>query len=259
MLVSIFGLCKLGVVILLKEFTVDHKYINMNKDSYNKQYYELNKDKIKQRVKEWRNQNKEQSNDYLRKYREENKERIKQYHDIYNVTNSEKNKAAASRYYDANREKCIERAKTRYKEKKDVIKIKGRERYALKKRELNKKNLDWQRKQWKTNPDYRLRYFLRGRLYNALNVQSVKKCMKTFELIGCSIDYLKKHLELQFTEGMCWENYGYRGWHIDHIKPCNTFDLSNTDQQKQCFHYTNLRPLWSRDNLSRPKDGSDLF
>ena len=60
---------------------------------------------------------------------------------------------------------------------------------------------------------------------------------------------LKAYLELQFTDGMTWENRG--NWHIDHIRPCASFDLTDPEQQKQCFHYTNLQPLWAADNLAK--------
>tara|TARA_R110000751_G_scaffold131998_3_gene234420 strand:- start:438 stop:656 length:219 start_codon:yes stop_codon:yes gene_type:complete len=65
------------------------------------------------------------------------------------------------------------------------------------------------------------------------------------------------HLEDQFQDGMSWENYGrpngdyLEGWHIDHIKPCALFNLEDASQQKECFHYTNLQPLWAEDNLSK--------
>ena len=73
----------------------------------------------------------------------------------------------------------------------------------------------------------------------------------TFDLIGCSSEFLRNHLKSQFTEGMTWENYGYYGWHIDHIKPCASFDLSDIEQQKLCFHYSNLQPLWAKDNMKK--------
>ena len=59
------------------------------------------------------------------------------------------------------------------------------------------------------------------------------------------------HLERQFTQGMTKENHGKYGWHVDHIKPCSSFDLSDIEQQKLCFHYTNLQPLWAKDNIKK--------
>lgn len=58
-------------------------------------------------------------------------------------------------------------------------------------------------------------------------------------------------MQLQFKDGMNWGNYNYNGWHIDHIKPCALFDLSKEEEQKKCFHYTNLQPLWGIDNLKK--------
>ena len=73
----------------------------------------------------------------------------------------------------------------------------------------------------------------------------------TKELIGCSLEQLKIHLENRFTKGMNWQNYGRNGWHIDHIKPCTSFDLTDPKQQQECFHYSNLQPLWAKDNISK--------
>jgi hypothetical protein len=56
-------------------------------------------------------------------------------------------------------------------------------------------------------------------------------------------------MESLFLEGMSWDNYGK--WHIDHIRPCSSFDLSDTEQQKICFNYKNLQPLWAEDNLRK--------
>ena len=71
------------------------------------------------------------------------------------------------------------------------------------------------------------------------------------EYLGCAINELKEHLKSMFVEGMTWENHAQDGWHIDHIKPCYTFDLRDPKQQKECFHYTNLQPLWWYDNLKK--------
>lgn len=102
-----------------------------------------------------------------------------------------------------------------------------------------------------SNIKYRILKSLRVRLREGLKSQNVKKTSKTMELIGCSIEKLRKHIGSQFVNGMTWENYGVKGWHIDHIKPCKAFDLTKTEEQKKCFNYTNLQPLWWYDNISK--------
>jgi hypothetical protein len=92
---------------------------------------------------------------------------------------------------------------------------------------------------------------LRIRVYKALKQNN--KSLKTLELLGCTIEFFKEYLESKFLFGMSWENYGVYGWHIDHIKPCASFDLSDPKQQQECFHYTNLQPLWAIDNLKKGK------
>lgn len=78
-----------------------------------------------------------------------------------------------------------------------------------------------------------------------------KKLGKTAALLGCTFDEARRHLQSKFKDGMSWDNYGYRGWHIDHIRPCDSFDLSRAEEQMKCFHYTNLQPLWWRDNIKK--------
>jgi hypothetical protein len=104
--------------------------------------------------------------------------------------------------------------------------------------------------------NYYLAHNLRTRINRALKNNS--KFLTTLYLIGCTIDQLKQHLESQFKEDMNWDNLG-RGWHskgmqewhVDHIRPCASFNLSNPEEQKKCFHYTNLQPLWAHDNLTK--------
>jgi len=108
------------------------------------------------------------------------------------------------------------------------------------------------------DPKHKIKRKLRNRLYSALKAKNAEKQLSAIALVGCSIEDLKKHIESQWLPGMTWENHTINGWHIDHIMPCNTFDLRDLEQQKICFHYTNLRPLWGSDNVSRPHNGSDL-
>jgi len=75
------------------------------------------------------------------------------------------------------------------------------------------------------------------------------KSAKTSELLGCTVEDLRLFLEAEFVEGMSWENYGE--WHVDHIRPCASFNLEDPEEQKRCFHWTNLQPLWAQDNLRK--------
>lgn len=77
------------------------------------------------------------------------------------------------------------------------------------------------------------------------------KNTKTLQLLGVSWQEFIQYLESKFQPGMTWENYGRRGWHIDHIRPLSSFDLSDPGQLKQACHYTNLQPLWWIDNIKK--------
>ena len=96
------------------------------------------------------------------------------------------------------------------------------------------------------DPKRALRARLRGRVSSA--IRSGKKA-STMELTGCNLDELKEYLGDRFLEGMSWENYGE--WHIDHIRPCASFDLTSEEEQKMCFHFTNLQPMWAKENIQK--------
>ena len=85
---------------------------------------------------------------------------------------------------------------------------------------------------------------MRHRIIYALKNINTKKLTKTAKLLGCSSEQLKTYLESKFLPTMTWENYG-KLWHVDHILPCSKFNLKNEEQQKICFHYTNLQPLFA--------------
>jgi len=109
---------------------------------------------------------------------------------------------------------------------------------------------DYRRKRRAEDLEFRIKDILRSRISSAIK-NKANKGKRTLELVGCSMPEFIKYLESKFTEGMSWENYGYYGWHIDHIRPCASFNLLNEDEQKKCFHYTNLQPLWAIDNRKK--------
>ena len=116
-------------------------------------------------------------------------------------------------------------------------------------KEISRKYSIYEKKRKLIDPIFKLVKTLRSRLGSALNRRNIEKGFSTMDLTGCELSFLKGYLEAKFTEGMSWENHG--SWHIDHIKPCCSFDLKEEEEQKKCFHYTNLQPLWAAENLSK--------
>lgn len=101
-------------------------------------------------------------------------------------------------------------------------------------------------RQMATNLRYRVTSRLRSRFYMA--VKNKARSGLAVRELGCSIEELLAHLESQFVSGMSWDNWSQSGWHIDHIKPLASFDLTDPEQARQACHYTNLQPLWAQEN-----------
>lgn len=184
-------------------------------------------------TKEYHRKNKAARADYAKKYFQENKERLA--NTKYNIDPNLAEKRQ-EKYKAVQREKYANDEQYR-----DVRKEMSRN--------YLKNNQHKKRHKYKTDPNFRLRRVLSVRVTDAIKNQATTKAYKTIELIGCTVDEVRVYLENQFVEGMSWDNHGE--WHIDHVIPCASFDLSDPVQQKKCFHYTNLQPLWAKDNLSK--------
>jgi hypothetical protein len=123
---------------------------------------------------------------------------------------------------------------------------------------INKKRgREYQSRMHHTKPKdhpYRLKKIVRSRVYNAIKrqIRGVKPRIqyRTTEMIGCSMEYFRRHIELQFKPGMTWENHGSE-WHIDHIIPLANFDFTDESQIRTATHYTNMQPLWAGENLAK--------
>jgi hypothetical protein len=107
------------------------------------------------------------------------------------------------------------------------------------------------RKMYSHNPQWAAAKKLRDKFRAAFKKHRATKCAKTQELLGCSFEFFKQHIEIQFKEGMSWENR--RSFHIDHIKPLSHFDLTDPEQQKAAFHWSNLQPLYPIENFRKSK------
>ena len=97
------------------------------------------------------------------------------------------------------------------------------------------------------DPAYAMLQRCRGRIHKALKTNS--KAASTKELTGLTVDELKVYVETQFADGMTWENRSE--WHLDHRVPCKAFDFSDPEQQRVCFWYKNLHPMWAKDNMEK--------
>ena len=96
------------------------------------------------------------------------------------------------------------------------------------------------------NEGARVQANLQRRLSKAVG-GSVHKAATTMRLVGCSRPQLIAHLSGLFTDGTTWGNYGE--WHLDHIRPCASFDLTDPAQQRVCMNWRNLQPMWGCDNI----------
>ena len=171
------------------------------------------------------------------------KECDKKKSELYRKENYERVTTSNREFGRVNREKRSEYSKKRYAIKRDEI-LKQQKEYWSKPENKARKALR-KREQWLKDANLRIASACRCRIFKSLKGQ--KKSKATEKLVGCSFSELKKCLESKFLDGMDWNNYGV--WHIDHILPCASFDLSKQEAQEKCFHYTNLQPLWGIDNL----------
>jgi hypothetical protein len=151
---------------------------------------------------------------YDRNKRNKNIDRVKKSSSKWRNKNKEYYKA----YYKENKEKMVKRCSERY------------------------------RKRYNNDPEFKMVQIFRRRFLFFIKGSGTSKKVKKY--LGCSLDFLKDYLSNMFYDGMSWDNHGTL-WHIDHIKPCDSFDLSNMEQQRQCFHYSNLQPLWAKENLKK--------
>jgi len=99
----------------------------------------------------------------------------------------------------------------------------------------------------KTNPNYMLAKKFRNIIYHAIVRNTC--ILKAENLLGCSIAFYRNYLSTKFIEDMSWDNYGK--WHIDHIIPLFSFDLSKEDQVKIALNFKNTQPIWPRNNIKK--------
>lgn len=189
-------------------------------------YRNINKEKIAIKNSQWNQLNKVRNARVKAKYIEANREKIKSRQAAYQRANAEKLTAYRAEYYQLNKEKTAQYARDH--------------RSEINAQHKNRRSLDL---------CFKLAGNLRSRL--RLAISNNQKSGSAVRDLGCSVEELKLHLESKFQPGMSWENWSRQGWHIDHIKPLASFDLTDRNQFLQACHFTNLQPLWAIDNFKK--------
>ena len=192
------------------------------------------------------------------KYQQE--DAYKQYKAEYQKTNEYRKRQAeyarrpeviarAKQWRQENKEIIAEKHKQYRQENKEIIAERNKKWVENNKEHVSQYGKRYKRTRRAVDPAFGIEHTLRNRMRAALNGRC--KADTTKALLGCTYEEACAHIEAQFTEGMSWDKMGLHGIHIDHIRPCASFDLTDPEQQRECFHYTNLQPLWAGDNLRK--------
>ena len=176
-----------------------------------KEYYLKNKERFKERKREWHLKNREKRLKQMAEYNLKNKGRLKEQKREWYLKNIEHKKE----YYLKNYKHILNHMNNRYR----------------------------------TDINFRLKVLCRNRVRLAL--KGLDKSASTMKLIGCTPDELRRHIESLFEPWMTWENQGKGGWDIDHIEACFHFNLTDPEQQRACFNWSNLQPMEHIANIKK--------
>lgn len=230
--------CALSVkllILMLKEMTNKEK-----RKEYDRLRYKANRKKILARSKAYNKANKDKikvrSKTCRKAYRKANKEKLKACAKAYSKANKEKLRLRKKAYYEANKDKRKDHVEVYRKANKDKI---------------NAYLRIYEKEKRRTNPKFRLNNGISGAI--RLSLKGNKNGRHWESLVGYTLDDLKKHLEKLFTVGMLWENYGLKGWTIDHKIPISVFNFTKPEHEdfKKCWALKNLQPMWHEDNLKK--------
>jgi hypothetical protein len=192
-----------------------------------------------------------------RLYREANRERIRQQQRVYRAANRDALRAKQKAARDSEPEKHRQRDRARRNSPEDRAKaVEKTRRWVAANKERHLAWLrDYRRRKLLTDPAYKARLAMRRRFYMAIRNQVYDgwniRSGEAVRLLGCTMAEFVLHIESLWLPGMDWSNWSRDGWHIDHIVPLSAFDLADESARATACHYTNLRPLWAKDNLAK--------
>lgn len=225
------------------------KYINSHCKKCEKlsaaKYREVTKEERAVLAKKWYAANKEKKALSGKAYRARNKEKLASYLENWKAKNSAKIAIYRKAYYESNKKELVESSRIYRIENPDKVRETAKKCRVKRRDKRNSRS----KERYENDPNFKISLNLRTRVRQALKAQNAQKNYHLKEYLGCSPAALWEHLIAKFQPGMTVENHGK--WHIDHVRPCVSFDLTDPAQQLECFHFTNLQPLWSAQNLSK--------
>jgi hypothetical protein len=229
----------------IEEMSATKGFCKPCKRENSREYNLKNREKVLETMKLYREKNKEklkanrkqQPFEKRKAYKEANKEYISIKRKEYNSRPDILEKRRLYRLKYAEKLKLSKPPKVK---KEKVVKVKPPVRTLEEKRAYRRA---YKKHKKATDVNYRMRINLSKRLYGVLHKTHVKSA-SIIELLACDILFFRSYLENKFLPTMTWDNYG-TVWHIDHIMPCAKFNLADPEEQKRCFHYTNLQPLFA--------------
>lgn len=151
--------------------------------------------------------------------------------------------------YLQNKNKVLQQSKTYYENNKKEVLSRMQDYYCTNKEKIVKRTTKYQTNRRKIDTFYKAKTDIRALIRDSFRRTKHKKNSKTVDILGCTIEQLKQHLEAKFQPGMTWDNHSQNGWHIDHIIPIST--AKTPEDIIRLNHYTNLQPLWAADNLKK--------
>jgi hypothetical protein len=205
-------------------------------------------------VAQWRKKNPEKVLAAVASYEKRHKDKQNAYRNRYYHENKDKIREQKRALYPKYREKRNKDYKKRVESDETFRVARNKRTCAWAKRpEVRERAKEKHKERQKTDLQYVMKRRLRLRIRSAVKRKGGIKLVKTEQLLGCTVEAFKAYIEGLFTEGMSWKVFMTGIIHLDHIIPCDRFDLTKEEDQRKCFHYSNIQPLWEVDNLRKHK------
>ncbi len=205
----------------------------------------------KECIKNYSDNRKKEKREYDKKYRIKNKAKLLKKRCLYIKKSKEQKREYDKKYRAKNRERLRKQKHDFYEANKVIILKKERAYKNANRDKINKRKRELARFKRANDPRYRLNRSISNGINKSINRN--KKGYRWESLVGYTIDDLTIHLEKQFSDGMTWDNYGKKGWHIDHKIPISWWEIESIKDPafEQCWALSNLQPLWENENCSK--------